>query len=221
MADRPGRRFREQGSLVMSVLPLVSGVPWAAATAQSINLFTLFGIALGLSADCFAVSLGASLSVVAPSRWRAPRAALSFGAFQAVMPLIGWVAGHTVVDFIGSYDHWVAFGLLAFVGGKMLWESVHGDEENEGRGDVTRGLMLLTISVATSIDALAVGLSFAFLEVNIGAASLIIGAIAFLITILGFFLGRRVGKVLGRRAETIGGLVLIGIGVRILISHLL
>ncbi len=137
------------------------------------------------------------------------------------MPVIGWLAGRTIVNFISSYDHWVAFGLLAFVGGKMLWESVHSEEEHEGKGDITRGFMLLTISIATSIDALAVGLSFAFLDVNIGVASLVIGVVACAITGLGFLLGRRAGKMLGKRAEAIGGLVLIGIGVRILVSHLL
>ncbi len=206
---------------MMSILPILFSASLPGAAAQTVNLFALFGIALGLSADCFAVALGASCSTSSQSPWRAPRTALSFGAFQAAMPLIGWLAGRTVVDFIGAYDHWVAFALLAFVGGKMLWESVHNESEEERKGDVTRGLMLLTLSVATSLDALAVGLSFAFLSVNIGAASAIIGAVAFLITVLGFFIGKRAGKMLGKRAETIGGLVLIGIGVRILVSHLL
>jgi putative Mn2+ efflux pump MntP len=205
----------------MSFAPPVPALLFSAAGSGSVGLLTLIGIAVGLSADCFAVALGASLSAPGSSRWRGPRTALSFGAFQAAMPVIGWLAGRTVVNFISSYDHWVAFGLLAFVGGKMLWESVHGDEEHEGKGDVTRGLMLLTISLATSIDALAVGLSFAFLEVNIAAASLTIGVVAAVITGLAFLLGRKAGKMLGKRAETIGGLVLIGIGVRILVSHLL
>jgi putative Mn2+ efflux pump MntP len=205
----------------MSFAPPVPALLFSAAGSGSVGLLTLIGIAVGLSADCFAVALGASLSAPGSSRWRGPRTALSFGAFQAAMPVIGWLAGRTVVNFIISYDHWVAFGLLAFVGGKMLWESVHGDEEHEGKGDVTRGLMLLTISLATSIDALAVGLSFAFLEVNIAAASLTIGVVAAVITGLAFLLGRKAGKMLGKRAETIGGLVLIGIGVRILVSHLL
>ncbi len=204
-----------------SLLPILFGGSLAGTSAQTVNLFALFGIALGLSADCFAVALGASCSAANEGPWRAPRTALSFGAFQAAMPLIGWLAGRTVVGFIGSYDHWVAFGLLAFVGGKMLWESVHNDAGEESKGDVTRGLMLLTLSVATSLDALAVGLSFSFLSVNIGAASAIIGVVAFLVTVLGFLIGKKAGRMLGKRAETIGGLVLIGIGVRILVSHLL
>jgi manganese efflux pump family protein len=149
------------------------------------------------------------------------RTALSFGIFQAIMPLIGWLAGRTIVDFISSYDHWVAFGLLAFVGGKMLWESFHKEEEKETNRDTSRGLTLLTLSIATSIDALAVGLSFAFIDVNIFAAAGIIGLVAFLITGLGFLIGTRVGGILGKRAEIVGGLVLIGIGVKILLEHLL
>ena len=159
------------------------------------------------------------MSETGHGRWRVLRTALSFGAFQTLMPVIGWLAGRTVVDVIGGYDHWVAFGLLGFVGGKMIWESFH--EKEEGRkGDATRGLMLITLSVATSIDALAVGLSFAFVQVPIVSASLTIGIVAFLITVLGFFAGRRAGELLGKRAEMVGGLVLIGIGLRILLSHI-
>jgi len=134
------------------------------------------------------------------------------------MPLIGWLAGRTVADFIQNYDHWVAFGLLAFVGGKMIWESFFEKEEKER--DISKGLTLITLSVATSIDALAVGLSFAFMQVNIWTAIGTIGLVAFLVTGLGFIIGKRIGGVLGKRAELAGGLVLIGIGLKILIEHL-
>jgi manganese efflux pump family protein len=147
------------------------------------------------------------------------RASLSFGLFQAIMPVLGWLAGRTFVNFIGGFDHWLAFGLLGFVGGRMLWESFHPERE-EKRTDITKGLILLTLSIATSIDALAVGLSFAFLKVNILTASLTIGFTAFLVTIIGFLLGKKVGELVGRSAELIGGLILIGIGVRILLTHL-
>jgi putative Mn2+ efflux pump MntP len=136
------------------------------------------------------------------------------------MPVLGWLAGRTFVDFIGSFDHWLAFGLLGFVGGKMLWESFHPEKEQKPT-DVTKGLMLLTLSIATSIDALAVGLSFAFLKVNILTASLTIGITCFIITIIGFIAGKKAGEFIGKRAELIGGLILIGIGIRILLIHLL
>jgi putative Mn2+ efflux pump MntP len=126
-----------------------------------------------------------------------------------------------VVNFIAQYDHWVAFGLLAIVGGRMLWEAFHDDHEHEDGGDITKGLLLLTVSVATSIDSLAVGLSFAFLKVNIWLASLTIGGIAFSITAVGFVLGRKAGELLGKRAEAVGGIILILIGLRILLEHLL
>jgi putative Mn2+ efflux pump MntP len=137
------------------------------------------------------------------------------------MCILGWLAGQTVVNFIAQYDHWVAFGLLAIVGGRMLWEAFHHDDEHEESGDITRGLLLLTVSVATSIDSLAVGLSFAFLKVNIWLASLTIGGIAFSITAVGFLLGRKAGELLGKRAEAVGGIILILIGLRILLEHLL
>jgi putative Mn2+ efflux pump MntP len=185
------------------------------------DIIIILPVALGLSADCFAVAISASISTGQHSSWRMLRTALAFGFFQAVMPVLGWLAGRTIVDIISNYDHWVAFGLLAFVSGKMLWESFEHKEERSSNADITRGLLLLTASIATSIDALAVGLSFAFVDVNILIASLTIGIIAFLVTMAGFPLGRKVSKVAGKWAETIGGLVLIGIGLKILITHLL
>ncbi len=184
------------------------------------DFVSLILIAFGLSADCFAVALGGGISRQGLT-WRAQlRVAALFGLFQAIMPALGWLAGKTIVDLIAAYDHWVAFALLAGVGGRMLWESFR---PGAGRGkeiDISRGLLLITLSVATSIDALAVGLSFALLDVNILAASLTIGVVAFLVTITGFVAGRKASRVVGKRAETLGGLVLLAIAVRILLSHL-
>ncbi len=185
---------------------------------NSAGLITVLLIAAGLSADCFAVALSASMSAGKNRRVGALRTALSFGIFQAIMPLLGWLAGRTVVDIIRNYDHWIAFGLLVFVGVKMVWESFF--EEKKER-DVSRGLTLITLSLATSIDALAVGLSFAFIEINIVIAALVIGLVAFFITGLGFIIGNKFSSLLGKRAELIGGLVLIGIGLKILIEHLI
>lgn len=187
---------------------------------NSLGFLSLLLIAVGLSADCFAVALCSSCSMKTLSRFQILRASLSFGTFQAVMPLLGWLAGRTLVDFIGNFASWLAFGLLGFVGGKMLWESLHPDKEQKTT-DFTKGFMLLTLSLATSIDALAVGISFAFLKVNILTAGLIIGITCFVISIIGFMTGRKAGEIIGKRAERVGGLILIGIGVRILLVHLL
>ena len=178
-------------------------------------------MAIGLSADCFAVALSGSISMKTLSALQVFRTSLSFGLFQALMPVLGWLAGRTVVNLVAQYDHWVAFALLAFVGGRMIWESFHPEEGRREDADITRGLLLLTLSVATSIDALAVGLTFAFLEVNIILASSTIGGITFVATTIGFLLGRRAGKLVGKRAEAIGGVVLIGIGLRILLTQIL
>jgi len=125
------------------------------------------------------------------------------------------------VEFIEDYDHWVAFALLAVIGGKMLWESFR-PERNQGKeSDISKGLVLITLSLATSIDALAVGLSFAFLKVNIAMASGTIGIVAFIVTIIGFLVGKRAARIIGKRAEMFGGLILLAIAIRILLSHIL
>ena len=187
----------------------------------SLDFLSLILIAIGLSMDCFAVALSGSIAMKGMSRFQVLRVSLSFGLFQAAMPVLGWVAGRVFLEFIQGIDHWLAFGLLAFIGGKMIWESFHAEKEREDKTDFTRGLLLLTLSLATSIDSLAAGLSFAFLDVNIGWASLTIGVTAFLVTVIGLLLGRKVGEWVGKRAETVGGFILIGIGLRILLTHLL
>ena len=136
------------------------------------------------------------------------------------MLVLGWLAGTTIVDFISSFDHWIAFGLLAFVGGKMLWEAFH-EKEDEKPADVSRGLLLLTLSIATSLDSLAVGLAFAFEDINLWVAAPIVGITSLVISAIGFLIGTKVGDMFGKRAEIIGGLILIGIGIRILLEHLL
>lgn len=185
------------------------------------SFFTLLFIAFGVSADAFAVALAQGVSV---TRRRihldALRIALVFGLFQAVMPLIGWAVGAQLNDIIAPIDHWVAFGLLLMIGGKMLWEAFLGGDD---AGAVTRirTRRLLALAVATSIDALAVGLSFAFLDVEIGPAVALIGVVTAAVAYLGVLIGHRVGTRWERPAEVIGGLVLIGIGTKILLEHLL
>jgi len=185
------------------------------------ELFSILLIALGLSADCFAVALGGCISIKKLRYIQVFRTALAFGIAQTLMPVIGWAVGRTVVGYIASYDHWVVFGLLAIVGGRMIWEAFHEKDECKEGTDISRGFLLISLAVATSIDSLAVGLSFGVLETNIVYASLIIGVVAFLITNLGFYVGRKAGGLLGQRAKIFGGVILIGIGIRILLTHIL
>lgn len=190
------------------------------SSVSSIDFLSILVIAVGLSADCFAVALSGGVARRTSSFLPVLRVSLSFGVFQAVMSVLGWLAGRTVVEFISAFDHWVAFALLLFAGGRMVWESFRDRDSSHGI-DISKGLLLLTLSVATSIDSLAVGLSFAFLDVNIALASATIGIVAFAVTIVGFLLGSKIGALVGKRVETIGGAILIVIGIRILLEHIL
>ena len=187
----------------------------------SLDLIWLLLIAISLSIDCFAVAISISISLKTPSPLQISRVALSFGVFQALMTLIGWLIGQTIVGLIEAYDHWLAFGLLTFIGLRMFREAFRSKGDEKNNVDMTKGLILLGLAIATSIDALAVGLTFSLLEVNIALASSVIGITAVLATIIGFALGKRVGKLFGKRAEAIGGVVLIAIGLRILLTHIL
>ena len=188
---------------------------------DSLDFLSILVIAVGLSADCFAVAFSGSIAMRAISLFQVVRASLSFGIFQALMPVLGWLVGRTVVDLIADYDHWLAFALLTVIGGRMIWKSFHSEDSRTAGADITKGIVLVTLSIATSIDALAVGLTFAFLEVNIVLASSTIGVVAFAATAIGFLSGRKAGRLIGRRAEAIGGIILVGIGLRILLAHIL
>jgi putative Mn2+ efflux pump MntP len=184
------------------------------------DFIAVFLIALSLSADCLAVSICGSVSMgTALNRRKALKVAAYFGFFQFSMILAGFLAGITVVNLIQGFDHWLAFGLLAFIGGHMLKESFEKVEKCEAN-DISKGRTLIGISVATSIDALAAGLTFALIEVAILPASLLVGVTTFVVTLFGVWLGRRVGGIVGKRAELIGGLVLIGIGIKVLFEGL-
>ena len=185
------------------------------------SFWTLFLIALGVSADAFAVALGKGLHMRSFNYRGALMVALAFGLFQAVMPVIGYLLANSFADYIRDWDHWIAFGLLAIIGGKMLWEAFSGHEDKEQDTDSINIRELLVLAVATSIDALAVGVSFAFLDdVPIAGAALLIGLITFVITFIGVVLGHRVGNKLGKPAEIAGGVILILIGASILVEHL-
>ncbi len=186
------------------------------------SLLTLIGIAVALAMDAFAVAIAVGISLKSIHYRQVFRLAWHFGLFQAMMPVIGWAAGTTVRSHIQDYDHWIAFALLTLVGGNMLREAFFGDEEENGAGkDATRGLTLVVLSVATSIDALAVGLSMAMLKVDIILPSVIIGIVAALLSTIGLFIGNKLGEKFGKRMEIIGGVILVTIGIRVVLSHLL
>jgi putative Mn2+ efflux pump MntP len=185
------------------------------------DFLTLFGIALALAMDAFAVALATGMNLAALTGRHLFRLGFHFGLFQALMPIIGWLAGRTVQQYIAAWDHWIAFGLLAFVGGHMLWEARSEAHEEKRTNDPTRGLSLIMLSVATSIDALAVGFSLSVLGVSIWTPALVIGLVAGVLTVIGMLLGRRAGDQWGPRVEIAGGLVLIGIGVKILVEHMM
>ena len=185
------------------------------------DLLVVIGMAVALAMDCFAISIGMGCGESKLPGRSILRMASYFGLFQFAMPILGWFAGENLLRFIEGFDHWIAFGLLVFVGAKMIRESFEKEKgENGGRVDRTRGLPLLILAVATSIDALAVGLSLAVLRTPILYPAVIIGVVSFAMTFLGVRLGRVIGKVVGKRAELLGGLVLIGIGIKILVGHL-
>ncbi|TYO99848.1 putative Mn2+ efflux pump MntP [Geothermobacter ehrlichii] len=183
------------------------------------DLITIFGLALALAMDAFAVALGTALALPSLTGRHLFRLGWHFGLFQALMPIVGWLAGLTIQRWIVAIDHWIAFGLLVFVGGRMITEALRHDGE-EIRDDPTRGWSLVMLSVATSIDALAVGLTLAMLGISIWFPALIIGLVAGILTVGGMLLGRRVGDRWGSRVEVLGGLILIVIGLKILVSHL-
>jgi putative Mn2+ efflux pump MntP len=185
-----------------------------------LNFLEIFLIALSMSMDAFAVCLGAGAQVRTSGRRPVFRLAFHFGLFQFLMPVIGWFAGTTIVRYISAYDHWAAFGLLAFVGIRMIRSGFQADA-GEQNNDPSRGLTLVLLAFATSIDALAVGFSLGLVGVTILYPAVVIGVVTGLISWLGIFLGNRLGQKLGKRMEIIGGIVLILIGIRILLSHLL
>ncbi len=184
------------------------------------NFFLVLAIAFALAMDAFAVSVGVSFSRGGLTGKQTLRMAFHFGFFQFGMPIIGWLAGKSIVRYIQSIDHWVAFGVLVFVGIKMIFESFEKQSSPEmEKADPTKGMSILILSVATSLDALAVGLTLAFVHVSILYPALVIGVVAFVLTILGVKISQFIGQLLGRKAELLGGLILILVGIKILLGH--
>ena len=185
------------------------------------DFLTLFGLAAALAMDAFAVALGAGLTLERLTGRHLFRLSFHFGLFQGMMPIIGWLAGLSVQHWIAAYDHWIAFVLLSFIGGKMICEAFQEEQALRDPRDPTRGLTLVMLSIATSIDALAVGLSLGMLGVTIWFPALVIAVVAGVFTLAGMLLGRHIGRLWGPRVEIFGGVVLVAIGLKILLEHTL
>ncbi len=187
------------------------------------DILTLFFLAVGLSMDAMAVSISDGLCFRKLRRSGFFLIAFAFGLFQGLMPTIGYFAGQTFSVYIKEFDHWIALILLGFIGGKMILESIsqmrHPEEVAEER--IFTGRLLIVQAIATSIDALAVGIGFAVLDINIWAASGFIAVTTFLFSALGVWIGRRFGSFLQEKAELLGGLILVSIGIKIFAEHML
>ena len=185
------------------------------------GLFELFLIGVSLSMDAFAVAIAKGLGMKRINYAHTLVIALFFGGFQALMPFLGWLLGTRFAVFVTPVDHWIAFALLAVIGGKMLLDAFHGGDEEEARGEAKLDLVeLLGLAVATSIDAFAMGITFAFLQVGIAGAVMVIGLTTFALTLVGVAVGNQVGSRWEKPSAIVGGIVLILIGLHVLLNHL-
>ena len=187
-----------------------------------INIYTIFGIAIALSVDAFAVAVATGVTLKNVNFRQTFRLSWHFGLFQALMPILGWFLGNSINSYIEQIDHWVAFAFLSFVGVKMISESKNHESDKKKISDPTKGGSLVILSIATSIDAFAVGLSLAILKVSIFYPAIIIGVITLTLTAIGLHIGRwiRSASKVGNYAEFAGGIILIAIGLNILREHL-
>jgi putative Mn2+ efflux pump MntP len=183
------------------------------------DLLILLFVSIGLAMDCLAVSLAVGTRKQIPTTRIALTLALVFGGFQFIMNIMGWAMGEWLIPFLAGFDHWVAFILLAVIGGKMIYDGFKGAEESK-TVKILQPATLLLLAVATSIDSLGVGLSFALLAIVILIPALMIGMVSAVFSFAGVFLGNRLAEHFGERMEILGGIILIGIGVRILFGHL-
>ena len=184
------------------------------------DILTIILIAIGLSMDSFAVSLGIGTSQRCNSLRSSLRLIWHLSLFQGGLTFIGWAAGSTVQRYIANFDHWIILGLLLFVGGRMIREGLDPNHESHNDTDPTKGATLILLSVATSLDATAVGLSMAMMNLNILLSVFVIWLMTVVFSSTGLFAGNSLGKRFGKRMEVLGGLILIGIGVRVVVEHL-
>lgn len=183
------------------------------------ELITILLIAVGLSMDALAVSITSGLTIQCLHIRHAFRIAFYFGFFQAFMPILGWLAGQTIQASLHHIDHWLAFLLLSWVGCKMIHESFR-DKTCRNPANPLRFKTLLLLAIATSIDALAIGFSLSLIQVSILTPALIIGTVTFIISLAGVYIGEKIGQRFQQKVEIVGGIILIGIGVKILLDHL-
>lgn len=182
------------------------------------GVIELIVVAIGLAMDAFAISLGKGLTARHVALRHALTAGAWFGGFQALMPLVGYALGYSFTEVVANIDHWIAFGLLLLIGLNMIREALWGDDEAQ---DADFGFrVMFVMAVATSIDALAIGVTMAFLNVNILLAATVIGVVTFALSVVGVYLGSHIGDKLGSRVGVLGGVILIALGVKILIEHL-
>jgi putative Mn2+ efflux pump MntP len=185
------------------------------------DFFTVFILAIGLSMDSFAVSVGCGLAEQKISFRHAAKISFSLAFFQGILPVVGWFMGTEIREYVEGPDHWIAFFLLVFLGGKMILESFNKEEENK-MSDIYSWKHIITLSIATSIDALVVGFSYALASTsNIFGGAIVIGAVTFFFAMLGIRIGKDVGYSFGPKVELLGGIILIGIGLKILLQHLM
>ena len=182
------------------------------------ELLTVLLISIALAMDAFTVSVGVGTCCLVESHRGKLRLAAHFGIFQAGMAALGWVMGETIVGYVAQLDHWIAFGLLAYVGVNLIRAGL-GQKEEAFESDPSTGKTLVVLSVATSIDAFAVGLSIALLGIPVLLSVVSIGVVALLLSVVGLVAGARLGERFGKRMEVLGGLILLGIGLRIVVTH--
>lgn len=182
------------------------------------DIISLLFIAFGLAMDAFSVSVTSGITTRDVKLYQVLKMGFSFGFFQTFMPILGWLIGSSLRIYISTVDHWIAFGLLSFVGLRMIYESIKGEYQVVNPFD---NKTLLLLSISTSIDALAVGVSFSFLDVSIFFPVLIIGIITFLLSSIGILMGNGLRHFFkDKKVEILGGLILVGIGIKILLEHL-
>lgn len=182
------------------------------------SILPVIFLAFSMSADAFAAALGKGTRLDRPGWDEALRTGAIFGSIEAITPVIGWALGRAASRYIAAFDHWIAFGLLLVIGGKMIWDAVRRHEDDE-KPQSHSFMVLAVTAIGTSIDALAVGVTLALIGASIVINALAIGAATFLMTTIGVMMGRMLGEKFGRYAEAAGGVILIVIGTKILLDH--
>ncbi|MBD3171161.1 manganese efflux pump [Candidatus Bathyarchaeota archaeon] len=188
--------------------------------SHGMDIYALILLSVGLAMDAFSVALVAGFGLGKVKLVDMARVSSSFGVAHIVMPILGWFMGSTIIGFIQRWDHWVAFILLAFVGGRMIQEGFDEDSEEINACDLLNFTSLVMFTVAVSIDALAVGLSFSLQELSIWVPSLYMGAGTLIFTFIGLTIGNKTGARFGKKAQIVGGLILILIGLRVVVTHI-